>query len=155
MAGYAAFADVQARAGLFAGALDRAGKRPTRQDVEGFITDVSAEIDAAVRAGGFDPAALSDATRAALRDVAAYGALTRALPSVADGSKEADNLLARADTIYTRAVEAMAAGKHAALAAVEAGAGGGGAGSGAGSWASRPGIAEEALAPMWVRGQPV
>lgn len=166
---YADFSDVQARLGRFQGVFEITGKHPNQADVEALLGNVADDIDAAIRARGFDPDALNQSARAALVDLNAYGALARALPSTNLGPQAAD-LLATAAAVWDSAMGergSIAAGTHSAFAELEAGAGGGGVGPSAGElWSDDPtygSIASRAaedtlledtnLAPTFRRGQ--
>lgn len=92
MASYAAFSDVEARAGRYGSLFSVAGKQPDEETIESILTDLSAELDAAISGRGFDPATMSAAAKAALLDTAAYGALSRTLASVPSGDKGLDEL---------------------------------------------------------------
>ena len=120
MASYATLADVKARAGRVAGSFAVEGKHPTESDVERFLIDVSSLIDAAIRARGFDPATMEATVGEALRDLAAYGALARAMSGVDHP------VVAKADAVWTTGIEAIYDGRHAAILQLEAGAGGAG-----------------------------
>ena len=135
---YAAQDDVLLRAGRFAGVFQVAGKRPNLADLDTLLDDVSAIIDAEIRARGYDPDLLDADLVAALKDVAAWATLLRALPQANPGD-EADDLLAQAEAIVVAAgfpglTRGGSTDVWAALASLEAGTGGGGAGSSAGSF---------------------
>lgn len=160
MAAYATADDVKARAGRAANTFGVAGKRPNETDLEKFLIDVSAEIDSLLRGRGHDPAALPAGVAAALRDLAAYGALYRALPGVdmSDRPDETKKLLDTARRIWEGGTKALAEGTLPALAQLEA-AGGSSAGD---FWTDHPaypttGDVEEArtypsLAPGMAKG---
>lgn len=142
MATYASHDDVLARAGRFAGVFQVADRRPNIEDLDGFLDTVSAAIDAAVRAHGYDPTLLTDELVEMLRDVAAWAVLIRALPSASPGDNAVDALVERGRAIVTASgfrTLADAQGGNiftaiGALETLEAGAGGGGAGTSAGSF---------------------
>jgi hypothetical protein len=163
---YCEFADVTARAGRFGGVFTVAGKKPDQADVEAIITDVAAEIDAAILSRGFDPAAMDAGISAAFKDVNAYGALARALPAATTG-EEADKLLKQAQAFWADALAAILDGSFPAIRALVAGEGGGGATTPAGNfWDDEPDYGSYAsqleewlelrctnLAPTFQRGQ--
>lgn len=131
---YAVFADVTARAGRVAGAFSVAGKHPDQADVEKFLADVSALIDAAIRSRGFDPAGLDQTVKDALKDLAAYGALARSLTALdPTGRSGFGALLTEAQGIWEAGLAGIEAGTAEAILELEAGVGGGGTGSTAGS----------------------
>lgn len=140
---YAGFGDVQARAGRMAGSLSVAGQHPNQTDVEQFLADTAAEIDAAIRARGFDPASIDDTTKQAFRDLNAYGALYRAMAAM---SNPPPDLISEARSIWEAAMGTpqdprgtIARGTFPAIAVLEAGGGGGGAGASAGAlWTEEP-----------------
>lgn len=139
MAAYATQDDVLGRAGRVGGAFSVAGRRPNLSDVDAYLTAVSAEIDEAFRARGFDPSRIDANAVAALKDLAAYGALARALRALGDRSPEVQQILVEADMVWTSAMgdpkatraEAIAGsirnGTHPVVLALEAGIAGGGA----------------------------
>jgi hypothetical protein len=141
--GYATTDDVLARAGRVGGTFTVAGRRPNLEDVAQLVDDVAAEIDVEIRARGFDPAALDDATAAALRDINAYGALARALAGV-DPSDRPDNLdalIKRAEKVWSSDPGSDKRGDALAqvLAVLAAGAGGEAVAVSAGSlWDDEP-----------------
>ena len=81
---YAEYADVAARAGRWAQTFQVADAHPNQADVEQLLEDCPAPIDAALLAKGFAPASVASEAKAALKDVAAYGALGRALAGIPD-----------------------------------------------------------------------
>lgn len=99
---YAAFADVQARAGRFGTIFTVSGKRPNQTDVEAFLDDCSAEIDAALASRGFGTP-VTGAAAAALVDLAAYGALGRGLAGYPEDAV-LKNLAAKAERIWVAAL---------------------------------------------------
>jgi hypothetical protein len=137
---YASQDDVLARAGRVGGAFSVPGRQPTLADVDAFLVAVSAEIDEAIRARGFDPASLDSNAKAALLDLAAYGALARALRALGDRSPEVLQILVEADAVWasamgdTKAPGSISDGTFPVIAALLAGAAGGGAVSSAGSF---------------------
>lgn len=169
---YASVDDVQLRAGRVAKIFEVANKRPNLADIAKLLDDVSSEVDAEFRARGYDPDAFSATTNEALRDLAAYGALYRAIPA-ADPSGSDQNLRNVYDT--ARAVwegamgvpgksGSIADGSFSVIRLLEAGAGGGGPGTSAGSlWDEEPlyptesdfveGRLNPAMAPEVARGQ--
>lgn len=134
---YAVRDDVLARAGRVAGAFSIAGKRPNLADIDAFIADVTAEIDVEIRRRGFDPALLDAEVVVALRDIAAYGALAKALAGIdpSDRPDNLDNLVAKAESVWSS--DASSGRRSAQIASIvgiiEAGVGGGGTGPSAGS----------------------
>ena len=126
---YASFADVVARAGRVAGAFSVSGKHPNEQDIEIMLADCSALVDAAIRSRGFDPASLDSSVEEALRDLVAYGALTRALAGIDPGAPGLSSLVTRADAIWSGGIAAIMAGTHSALMELEAGSSGPSAGA--------------------------
>lgn len=140
---YATYAQIKVRAGRFGGAFEVAGKKPDQTDIEGILTNISAELDAAIRGVGFDPSTMGATVKDALVDLAAYGALARALPAASPGA-EAVGLADRAAALYSRGLEQIASRKLPALAQLEGGAGGQ-AGPGPGSlWMDEPSYGSEA-----------
>lgn len=144
---YANVDDVQLRAGRVARIFEVANKRPNLSDIAKLLDDVSSEVDAEFRARGYDPDAFDTTTNEALRDLAAYGALYRAIAG-ADPAGTNQNLSNVADT--ARAVwegamgvpgksGSIADGSFSVIRLLEAGAGGGGPGTSAGSfWDEEP-----------------
>lgn len=175
MAAYATTDDVLARAGRVGSAFTVAGRRPNLADVAAFLTAVSVEVDEAIRARGFDPALLDTNAKAALLDLVAYGALSRALRALGDRSPEVLSVLAEADAVWTSAMGdtttagSIRDGTFPVIAALEAGAAGGGPVVSAGSfWTDEPTYGTPAaaqaewsalrgtnLAPGFSRGQPL
>lgn len=177
MPGYADFSDVQARSGRFATLFDVAGQHPNQADVEVLLGDVSAEIDIAITARGYNPAGLDVTVKRALRDVAAYGALARALRGVQ--GEELDDLREYAQAIWGSAMGdptsntaagqrgSISAGTFPAIAALEAGEGGEGGQSAGSFWDDEPAFGTPAqvaaelaatpaeLAPTWAKSQPL
>lgn len=137
MAPYANQDDVLARAGRVAGAFSVAGKRPNLADIDEFLLDVTAEINVEIRRHGFDPNGLDAEVVTALRDVAAYGALAKALAGVdpSDRPDNLDNLVAKAEAVWSS--DANSSRRSAQISSIigiiEAGVGGGGTGPSAGS----------------------
>lgn len=160
---YAVRDDVLARAGRFQAVFSQAGKRPNLADLDAFLADVAAIIDAEIRAEGYDPALLTPELEAALKDVNAWAVVVRALPEAAPGDDAVQALVDRGVAILEAAGFPSLAGGgsgdvFAALELLEAGVGGGGPGSSAGSfWDQLPedDEDEEALEPTWKRGQPL
>jgi hypothetical protein len=139
---YAVNDDVLLRAGRVAGIFSVAGKRPNISDIDKLLADVSNEIDAEFRARGYDPALFDQSVKDALKDLAAYGALYRAV-SAADPSGSVQNLRNVADTarevwesaMGTPSAEgSIAKGTFSVVRQLEAGRGGGGPGTSAGSF---------------------
>lgn len=173
MAVYATRDDVLARAGRIGGAFSIAGKRPNLTDIDGFLDDLSDQVDEAIRARGFDPAALDANAQKSLLDLVAYGALARAARALGDRSPEVLSVLTEADAVWGLAMGdgtnegTIAAGTFPAIAALLAGLGGGGAVISAGSfWEDEPDYGRPAavqrefdalwgtnLAPGFSRGQ--
>lgn len=159
---YATFADVQARAGRYAGFFTAAGKHPDQGDIEGIIADLAAEVDASILARGFDPTLISEAGQESLRDLVAYGALARGLTAAGTAGQAAD-LLAVARGIWDQGAAGLLDGRSAILLELEGGRGGQkppGAGSFWGDEATYPTDGDFALAglnplqaPMWAKGQ--
>jgi hypothetical protein len=79
-------------------------RQPNLADVDAFLVAVSDEIDEAIRARGFDPASLDTNAKAALLDLAAYGALARALRALGDRSPEVLQILVEADAVWSSAM---------------------------------------------------
>lgn len=149
---YADVADVQARLGRFAPILAASGaqQHPNEDDAAAMLDDVTAEIDSAIEARGFDPASLDERAQTALKDLAAFGAIARLLAGV-----PADDDLSKLHE-YARRVWAAAmgdptatqesavrgsfrTGAHPVIADLEAGRAGGGAGASAGDlWSEEP-----------------
>ena len=161
---YAAYGDVIARAGRFAGVFALAGKRPNQTDVEGFLQDVAAQLDSSLRARGYDPATVGASVRDALRDLSAFGALSIGLGG--QTGDEINDVRRHANSIWSRGLAAIADGSLPAIRELESGRAGG-RGAGAGSfWSHEPdygtaaAAAAEAerlrgtnLAPAFERGQ--
>ncbi|MBA2327332.1 MAG: hypothetical protein H0V95_11905 [Actinobacteria bacterium] len=117
---YASWGDVQARAGRWVNLFTVEGKHPNIADVEQLLVNVNAEIDAALRARGHDPAALTPDRRSAFTDLSAYAALARALVAVPDSPDELKALIARADRIEKTGFAGLYSGGFAVLAELEA-----------------------------------
>jgi hypothetical protein len=140
---YATTDDVLARAGRVQGIFTVASKRPNLADLAKLLDDTAADINAAVRARGFDPDLFDQDTSDAFRDLNAYGALARGLAAIQNPPSA---LLAEARGVWEAAMGTpqdpggtIAAGTFPAIAMLEAGAGGGGAGATAGSlWTDEP-----------------
>lgn len=134
---YASFDDVTARAGRLAGGFLVEGKHPDRADIEGFLADVAAEIDAILRAHGHDPATFTSDTREALRGLNADGALILAIPGL-DPSGKPENFVGiynPAKARYDAGMKLLNEGKLAALLELESA----GTGATAGSfWTDEP-----------------
>src|SRR3990172_1026631 len=164
MAAYARLAEVEEGAGGYASLFSVAGKQADEDTVESLLADVSAELDAAIAARGHATPVSDAGAKAALVDTTAYGALARALASVPSGDKGLDDLKAYAQALWSKALDAVAKGTHAALALLEAGGGGATAGD---LWSEEPGfgtpeqVKAEAqtltasLAPAFAKGQPL
>lgn len=165
MAAYAVRDDVLARAGRFSGVFSVAGKRPNLADLDAFLEDVSAIIDAEIRARGFDPASLTPELQRSLKDVNAWAVIVRALPEAAPGDDEIEPIVEQGRGILEAAgFPSLAASGStdvfAALEALEAGEGGGGVGAVAGSYVGDLEVEDdlefedlEASLPLWRRGQ--
>lgn len=177
MPGYAEFADVQARAGRFASAFEVAGQHPNVADVEQLLDDVGSEIDIALRARGYSPTALDTTVKRALADVAAYGALARALRGVQ--GEELDDLRKYAQAVWGGAMGdptsnstagrrgSISLGTFPAIAALEAGEAGAGGQTAGSFWDDEPAFGTRAqvaaelaatpaeLAPTWAKSQPL
>jgi hypothetical protein len=145
MASYATRDDVLLRAGRIGPAFSVAGKRPNLTDIDALVSQLSDEVDEAVRARGFDPAALDANAKTALLDVVAYGALARAVRALGDQSPEVQQILVEADAVWSSAMGdgttagTIAGGTFPAIAALLAGAAGGGTVVSAGSfWEDEP-----------------
>lgn len=150
MPGYADFADVQARAGRFVGALTVQGAHPNQADVEQLLIDLSASVDVAIRARGYDVAALDAGVKGALTDVVAFGAIARAFAGIPDSSEELEKLVAYAAKVWGSALGdptsntaagqkgSIAAGTHPAIAALEAGQAGAGGQTAGDFWTDEP-----------------
>ncbi len=132
---YASYSDVVARAGRYGGMFDVPGKHPTEADIEGFLGDCAAIIDAALSGRGLNPATVPASVQAALLDLNAYGALARALPAAGVGS-EAEDELAFAQQQWTEGLKQLADGSFPALAAL---ANTGSAPTAGDFWADNPG----------------
>lgn len=145
---YAAVSDVLARAGRFAGAFQREGTHPDTADVASVLDDVAAEMDAAIRSVGYDPAGISDSVKAAMVNANAFGALAILLPAAVPGQEAAD-LVKYADTMYTDAVAAMVAGTFPAFAELFAGEGGEGVTAPASDFWTDSGYTGEII-PPWI-----
>jgi hypothetical protein len=119
---YAAFEDVKARAGRVAGAFSVSGKHPNQSDIEVILADCSAMVDSAIRSRGFDPDALSQGVADALKDLVAYGALSRGLAAIdPTGRPGLSALKDTADAIWAAGLLAIENGTHEALLELEAG----------------------------------
>jgi len=154
---YATLTDVQARAGRFAGAIAAGGgARPNETDVTTLLADLAAQVDVALSARGYDPAALDATVKLALKDVVAYGALARAFTGIADSGDELEELVAYANKVWGAALGdpesktaggqkgSIASGTHPAIAALEAGRAGAGGQSAGDFWSDEPTFGSEA-----------
>lgn len=179
MPAYATFADVAARAGRFSGAFGAAGgqPKPNENEITQLLADLAAQVDVALRARGYDPAALDATVKLALKDVVAYGALARALQSIPDSSDEIRELEEYAGKVWGSAMGdptsntaagqkgSIAAGTHPAIAALEAGQAGGGGQTAGDFWTDEPDFGTDAqvaaeretltaeLAPVFAKSQ--
>lgn len=138
---YATPDDVLLRAGRVGGAFTVAGRRPNLADLDTLLANVSAEIDVEIRQRGYDPAALDQTTTDALTDVAAYGALARALPAIDPSSRpdNVDKLIEIAEGVWSSTPGKRGNQLASILLLLEAGRGGGGPGTSAGSfWDEEP-----------------
>lgn len=152
MPAYATFANVSARAGRYSGAFGAAGgaPKPNENEITQLLADLAAQVDVALRARGYDPAALDATVKLALKDVVAYGALARALQSIPDSSDEIRELEEYASKVWGSAMGdptsntaagqkgSIAAGTHPAIAALEAGQAGGGGQTAGSLWDDEP-----------------
>jgi len=123
---YAGLDDVVARMGRVSGYFAVAGNRPNNADITTFLDELSTEVDEAIRARGFDPAAIDANGKKALLDLVAYGAAARALRGMGDRSPEVLSVLVEADSVWTAGRGAITDGTFSLLTALEAGAAGGG-----------------------------
>ena len=143
MSSFATRDDVLARAGRLGGAFSVAGKRPTLTDLDAFAAAASEEVAEAIRGAGFDPTTLDTDATQALADLAAYGALGRALRGLGDASPQVQELLAHAELVWSSAMGAkgtIADGSFPVIRALAAGAAGGGpVASGGSFWGDEPG----------------
>lgn len=158
MPAYADFTDVQARAGRYSGAFGAAGgdPKPNENQIVQILADLAAQVDVALRARGYDPAALDATVKLALKDVVSYGALARALQSIPDSSDEIRELEEYASKVWWSAMGdptsntaagqkgAIAAGTHPAIAALEAGQAGAGGQTAGDFWSDEPGFGSDA-----------
>jgi hypothetical protein len=161
VAGYAAFANVAARAGRYAPLFDVAGKQPDETTIEGLLIDVDAELDAAIGARGLTVPVTDAVAKAALLDVAAYGALARALAGV-PGDDDLTALRDYAQTVWLASLTAISKGAFPAIAVLELAGGGATAGD---FWTENPDFGSDAqirseaattnasLAPAFAKGQ--
>lgn len=145
MAVYATQDDVLARAGRFQALFSQAGKRPNLADLDELLVTVSAAIDVEIRTHGYDPASISADVVEALKDVAAWAVLVRALPEASPGDDAIQDTVERGEAILNASGFAMLATGQNVIAALgviadlEAGGGGGGGGTSAGSfWEDLP-----------------
>jgi len=160
---YANLSAVTARAGALARAWT-AESAPSFSDIEGFLDDVAAEIDALVAARGLTPPLAGSAAANALRGVNADGALVLALEATypeTSGPSSAAKTLDDARRRYEQAVEALTTGTHPAVAVLEASAD---APSATSFWQQEPGYGQQTpttddlnpyTAPAFARGQPL
>ena len=117
---YATFQQVSARAGRFAAIFAVAGKRPDQADVQAFLDECAAEIDAALASRGFTVPA-TGASASALVDLNAYGALARALASIT--GPEVEDLRAFARKMWGAALgDPRAVTREAILGSIRSGA---------------------------------
>jgi hypothetical protein len=143
---YAAFTDVQARAGRVAAAFSVTGRRPNQADVESFLDDVASEINARLRSRGFDPALLDKPAELALRGTNADGALVLALEAAFPGGVPADveKVYTGARDRYNASLGLLESGRHAAFVFVESASG---SPSGSSLWSDDPTYGEVDLPP--------
>jgi hypothetical protein len=149
---YATAAEVLARLGRYDGLIApvNSPKHPNEDDVAAILVDVSAEVDLALSASGWDPATLDATAKAGLKDLASYGAISRILAGV-PSDKDLDKLADYAGKVWMSALGdpaatektaiagSLRAGSHPVIAALEAGRAGGGAGANAGDfWSDEP-----------------
>lgn len=161
MAVYATQDDVLARAGRFAGLFSVAGRRPNLADIDAMLVTVSAEVDAEIRAHGYDPATITPELVEALTEPVAWAVLIRALPGASPGDDAIEPLIERGRNVVTASgfpaladvgVNVMQQLERAgAIELLEAGGGGGGPGTSAGSfWDELP--EEWIQGRLWRRG---
>lgn len=179
MPAYADFADVEARAGRYSGVFTVTGQHPNQADVEQLLTDLSALVDVAIRARGYDVATLDTGVKAALRELVAYGALARALATIPDPSEELEKLVVYASRVWGAAMGdpssgsaagqkgSIVAGTHPAIVALEAGEAGAGGQTAGDFWSDEPTFGTAAqvaaelrttppeLAPTFAKSQPL
>ena len=161
---YASYDDVSARAGRFAAIFEVSASHPNQADVEQLLADCCGLIDSGLRARGYTPSSLDAGVSAAFRDVAAYGALGRALAGVPDPPDDLAKLREFAQGQWAAVMGvggALAAGTFAPVAELDAGTTGPSAGD---FWGDNPGygtidVAAEALSdtletfPAFLKGQ--
>jgi cell division protein ZapA (FtsZ GTPase activity inhibitor) len=114
---YATVDDVQARAGRARIALSQA-HAPDNTEIERFLEDVAAELDAKMSALGADVPTTNAVVVAALRGVNADGALILALDATYPSSqsdKAVDRLLDRTERRYRAAMDQIEAGTWPAI----------------------------------------
>lgn len=121
---YAALTDVQARAGALAAAWTSTSNPSTTQ-INGFLDDIAAEIDAALAGRSLAAPDTGTTAAAALKNVNALGALVLALKATypegsgpGSASKAIDDAKAEYDSLFAQIVD----GTHPAVSALSAGA---------------------------------
>lgn len=123
MAAYAQLEDVKSRAGSLAVAFGE-NTDPALQDIETWLADVAAEIDAAVAGLGFDVPVENETAARALLGLNADGALILALEGrwpEEEGNRAASALLKAVRARFDRNWLALLDGKHPAITALTAG----------------------------------
>jgi hypothetical protein len=119
--GYASLSAVKARAGQLASGWTATSK-PSDDDIEGFLADVAAELDALIGARGYAAPTAGSPAALALRNVNADGALVLALEATypeTSGPAAAGKTLDEARKRYEAAWGKIAEGKHPAFALLE------------------------------------
>lgn len=120
---YADLASVKARAGALAGGWTDTS-RPANDDIEAFIEDVAAELDALIAARGYALPAADSAAALALRGVNADGALVLALEATypeSSGPGAAVKTIDDARARYENARAQIEEGVFSAFALLESG----------------------------------
>lgn len=134
---YATNDDVLARAGRIGAAFQVDGKRPSLDDIDGFLDDLTADVDDAIKGHGFDPSQLDAQSQKVLLDLVAYGALARAVRGLNDASPQVKQVQVEADAVWTSAMGdpasrqpdaimgSMRRGDHPVIRALQSGEAGG------------------------------
>jgi hypothetical protein len=118
---YATRVQVLARAGRLRNAWTETSQ-PSLPDIDGFLEDVSAMVDAVLASRGFTAPSQDATVTSSLADMVAYGALLRALDAqfpAASGPQEVQELRRVASRTWDAGIKSVADGDHPAVVYLE------------------------------------